>query len=169
MEVAGRIRRTEEVVPMVRRAIIDDFLAQERLAFVGASSDPREFSVAVYKELKAHGHSLFPVNPHADDVDGDRCVPSVADLPDGIDGAVVMVPADSSAEVVQACIDRGIPRVWLHKGAGPSAVSDEAVALCAEHGVEVVDGACPMMFMDDASWFHRVHRWERKVTGQLVE
>lgn len=154
---------------MVSRAVIDDFLEQRRLAFVGASHDPGEFSASVYRELKGHGYELSPVNPHAEEVDGDPCVPSVADLPDGIDGAIVMVPADASAEVVRACIDRGIPRVWLHRGGGPSSVSDEAVALCRDHGVEVVDGACPMMFMDDAAWFHRVHRWGRSVTGHLTD
>ncbi|MEP2478376.1 MAG: CoA-binding protein, partial [Nitratireductor sp.] len=95
---------------MVSTAVIDDFLAQQHLAFVGVSHDPKEFSAGVYRELKAHGYELSPVNPHADEVDGDRCVPSVAELPDGIDGAIVMVPADASAGVVQACIDRGIPR-----------------------------------------------------------
>jgi len=154
---------------MVSSAVIDDFLAQRRLAFVGVSHDPKEFSVAVYRELKRHGYELSPVNPHAGSIDGDQCVSSVAALPDGIDGVIVMVPADASAAVVQECIDRGIPRVWLHRGAGPSSVSDDAVALCRDHGVEVVDGACPMMFMDDATWFHRIHRWGREVTGHLTE
>ena len=114
---------------MVSTAVIDDFLAQQHLAFVGVSHEPKEFSATVYRELKAHGYELHPVNPHADAVDGDPCVSSVADLPDGIDGAIVMVPAAASASVVQECIDRGIPRVWLHQGAGPSSVTDEAVAL----------------------------------------
>ncbi len=154
---------------MPSRAVIDDFLAQEHLAFVGASHDPKEFSATVYRELRDRGYDLHPVNPHAAEIDGDACVATVAELPDGIDGAIVMVPADASAEVVQACIDRGIPRVWLHKGAGPSSVSDDAVALCKEHGIEVVDGACPMMFAEPVAWFHRVHRWERKVTHQIGE
>jgi uncharacterized protein len=154
---------------MVSREVVDDFLDQDRLAFVGVSHEPKEFSAAVYRELKQHGYDLHPVNPHATEIDGDPCVADVAALPDGIDGAIVMVPAVASAGVVQECVDRGIPRVWLHRGAGPSSVSDEAVALCREHGIEVVDGACPMMFMEDASWFHRVHRWERKVTGQLKD
>lgn len=153
---------------MVSTAVIDDFLAQQHLAFIGVSHDPKEFSAGVYRELKSHGCELSPVNPHADQVDGDTCVATIEELPDGIDGAIVMVPADASADVVRACIDRGIPRVWLHKGAGPSSVSDEAVALCAEHGVEVVDGACPMMFMEDAAWFHRMHRWGREVSHHLT-
>lgn len=153
---------------MVSRAVIDDFLAQRRLAFVGVSHDPGEFSASVYRELKGHGYEMLAVNPHAQEVDGDPCVATVADLPDDVDGAIVMVPPESSAGVVQDCIDHGIPRVWLHKGAGPSADTEEAVTLCREHGVHVVDGACPMMFMDDAAWFHRVHRWGREVTHHLT-
>jgi predicted CoA-binding protein len=153
---------------MVSRSVIDEFLEHKRLAFVGASHDPKEFSASVYRELKRHGYDLHPVNPHASEIDGDACVASVDELPDDIEGAIVMVPADASAGVVEACIDRGIARVWLHKGGGPSSVSDEAVALCREHGIEVVDGACPMMFMDDATWLHRVHRWGREATHHLT-
>lgn len=148
-------------------SVIEDFLAQRRIAFVGASHDPKEFSATVYRELKSRGYELHPVNPHATEIDDDPCVASVADLPDGIDGAIVMVPASASAAVVQGCIDVGIPRVWLHQGGGPSSVSEEAVALCREHGIEVVDGACPMMFAEPVGWFHRVHRAGRKLTGHL--
>ena len=82
------------------------------------SHDPKEFSSGVYRELKAHGYELHPVNPHADEIDGDACVATVADLPDGIDGAVVMVPPAASASVVQACIDRGIPQGVAAQGCG---------------------------------------------------
>ncbi|MGY6500382.1 MAG: CoA-binding protein [Acidimicrobiales bacterium] len=154
---------------MVSTAVAEEFLSHRRLALVGASHDPSAFSVSVYRELKAHGYDMVPVNPRAEEVEGDRCHASVADLPDGIEGAIVMVPADSSATVVQQCIDRGVPRVWLHQGAGPSSVSDEAVALCRDNGVEVVEGACPMMFLEDAAWIHRAHRWGRRVSGHLTE
>lgn len=152
---------------MPTRAAIDDFLDQEHLAFVGVSRDPKAFSRAVYRDLRDHGYVLSPVNWSADEIEGDPCVRTVADLPGGIDGAIVMVGADRAADAVQACIDRGIPRIWLHKGAGPSSVSEEAVALCREHGIEVVDGACPLMFVEPAAWFHRVHRAELKLTGRL--
>ncbi|MEZ5143777.1 MAG: CoA-binding protein [Acidimicrobiales bacterium] len=48
---------------MPSRAVIDDFLAQEHLAFVGASHDPKEFSATVYRELRDRGYDLHPVNP----------------------------------------------------------------------------------------------------------
>ncbi len=143
---------------MPSRAVIDDFLAQHRLAFIGVSHDPKEFSATVYEALRAHGYELHPVNPHAERIGDDVCVPAVGDLPDGLDGAIVMVPAEASLGVVEACIEKGIPRIWLHKGAGPSSVSPDAVHVCREHGIEVVDGACPMMFIEPVAWFHRVHR-----------
>ena len=152
---------------MTDRAAIDDFLAQKRLAFVGVSHDPKQFSAAVYRELRGKGYELVPVNAAADEIEGDRCSHSVAELPPEIDGAIVMVAAERSAAVVQECIDHGIPRVWLHKGVGPSSVSEEAVALCREHGIEVVDGACPLMFAEPVMGFHRVHRVERRLTGRL--
>lgn len=152
---------------MPSREAIDDFLAQKHLAFVGVSHEPKQFSASVYRELKDKGYELSPVNPGADIIEGDHCYHDVRDLPDGIDGAIVMVSADHAAEVVQACIDRGIPRVWLHKGIGPSSVSEDAVGLCKEHGIEVVDGACPMMFAEPVGWFHRVHRSEQKLIGKL--
>lgn len=152
---------------MPTRAAIDDFLAQERIAFVGVSHDPKKFSASVYRDLRDHGYRLFPVNPEADTIEGEPCYRSVADLPADIDGAIVMVAAERAAGAVQECVDHGIPRIWLHKGAGPSSVSPDAVAICRDHGVEVVDGACPLMFVEPAAWFHRVHRLERKLTGRL--
>lgn len=151
---------------MTDRATIDDFLAQTDLAFIGASRDPKAFSSSVYRELRQHGHTLYPVNPNADLVEGDECYRSVAALP-AVAGAIVMVASERSADAVQECIDAGIPRIWLHKGVGRSSVSDEAVALCTKHGVAVVDGACPLMFAEPVAGVHRIHRFERKVTGRL--
>ena len=103
----------------------------------------------------------------ADEIDGERCFRSVADLPPDVAGAIVMVSADRAAAAVQACIDQGICRIWLHKGAGPSSVSDEAVALCHDRGVSVIDGECPLMFVEPAAAVHRIHRFERKLTRRL--
>ena len=151
---------------MADRAIIEEFLAHRRLALVGASRNPKAFSTAVYRELKAKGYDLVPVNPEADEIEGDPCVGQVADLPEDIEGAIVMVPAPRAAEVVQACIDKGIERVWLHKGVGPDSVSDEAVALGRAHGIAMVDGACPLMYAEPVGWFHRLHRAELRLTGR---
>jgi len=153
--------------PMATRAVVDDFLAQRHLALVGASRNPKAFSSTVARELRGHGYTVDAVNPAADEIDGQRCFRSVTDLPSEVGGAIIMVSADRAADAVQACIDRGIPRIWLHRGVGPSSVSDAAVDLCRRRRVPVVDGECPLMFVEPAGAVHRIHRFERKLTGRL--
>lgn len=137
---------------------VTDFLAQPRLAFAGASRDPKQFANTVYRELRSHGHSMVPIHPSAAEIEGDPCVTSPRALPLPVDGIVVMLqPADSLA-VVQAAVEAGIPRVWLHRGIGGPQVSAEAVQYCRDRGVRVVDGACPLMFLEPVGWFHRMHR-----------
>jgi predicted CoA-binding protein len=145
---------------MPKRAVIDRFLAQRHLALVGVSHDEKQFANAVYRHLRDGGRTMYAVNrdPSLTTVEGDPCYHHLADIPGDVDGVVVMVPAAGAADVVRDAIAAGIPRVWLHRGVGTGSVSAEAIALCEEHGVEVVDGACPMMFSEPVTFIHRVHR-----------
>lgn len=145
---------------MPSKQTIDQFLAQEHVAFVGVSRDPKQFANSIYRHLRAGGRTLYPVNrnPGVAAIEGDRSYQSLADVPDPVDGVVVMVPAKDAAGVVREAVQRGIPRVWLHRGLGPNSVSAEAVDICNQAGVEVVDGACPLMFTAPVGFVHRVHR-----------
>jgi uncharacterized protein len=145
---------------MPSRTVIDRFLAQRHVAFVGVSRDSSQFANAVYRQLRDGGRTLYPVNNHPEvtTIEGDRAYVSLAEVPDPIDGVFVMVPAKDAAGVVRDAVARGIPRVWLHRGIGPSSVSAEAVSLCRTNGVEVVDGACPLMFDEQSALVHRLHR-----------
>ena len=50
---------------MIDPEMAREFLAQRRLAVVGASDDPKNFGKSVYKALKEHGCSVAAVNPNA--------------------------------------------------------------------------------------------------------
>ena len=141
--------------------LIEDFLSQEHIALVGASRNPKSFANAVLRSLRDGGRTVYPVNSQADGapIEGTPSYRSLAEVPDPVGGVVVMVPAPQAAAVVRDALDRGIPRVWLHRGVGKGAVSEEAVALCRERGVDVVDGACPLMFDGDVHGVHRLHRF----------
>lgn len=149
-------------------AAVHEFLAQRRIAVVGVSSDPRSFANTVYRSLRDRGYEVVPVNARAVTVEGDRCYTDVAHVPGLLDGVLVMVRPDRAADVVRASVERGAPRVWLFKGAGRGAVSDAAIALCEAKGVSVVPGACPLMFLEPAGWFHRAHRGLRRLNGSLA-
>jgi predicted CoA-binding protein len=45
--------------------IIEDFLAQKRIALVGLSRQPKDFSVMLFEELCRRGYDVVPVNPGA--------------------------------------------------------------------------------------------------------
>jgi predicted CoA-binding protein len=144
---------------MPSRSVIEDFLAQQHLAVVGVSRELKAFPNTVAAHLRSQGRVVYLVNAHTDRLGDDTCYRSVAAVPDPLDGVIVMVRADAAVDVVRACIARGVPRVWLHRGAGPGASSPEAVELCREAGISVVDGACPMMFAEPVGWFHKTHGW----------
>ena len=153
----------------IDRRKVEDFLAQHRFAVVGVSDKAGNFGLTVYRELRDKGYDVVPVNPHVAAVDDATCYPDLASVPRELDGVIVMVPRDRAADVVQECADLGIPRVWLFRGVGAGAVSDEAVALCHEHGIEVVAGACPLMFLEPVGSVHRFHRGWVRLTGRLAK
>jgi hypothetical protein len=146
---------------------VDDFLALKRLAVVGVSRDPKHFSYVLWQELRQRRYEAIPVNPNAPELDGQRCYARVQDIVPPVEGVLVMTPSAVTGQVVRDCIEAGIHHVWMHKGAGggSGAVDDEAVALCREHGIELVAGQCPYMFLPGTPFFHGLHGFFRKVTG----
>jgi predicted CoA-binding protein len=163
-----------EVRVMLDTATIDDFLAQRRLAVVGLSQRPTDFATTIYKELRRRGYDAIPVGRNVDTVDGAQCyrsltdVPGAMDRPGSIDGVVVMVGSAAALGVIEDAAVVGIPRVWLFKGlGGKGALSEPAVSACRTHGMQVVEGACPMMFLDPVTGVHRVHRFGRRLNGSL--
>jgi predicted CoA-binding protein len=154
---------------MIEQRVVDEFLAQQRFAVVGASDDPKNFGRTICRDLRDRGYDVVAVHPAADQVDGLPAFPRLDDVPGTLDGVIVMVPAERSTDVVRGCIARGVRRVWLFRGAGGAgSVSAEAVELCRQHGIEVIAGACPLMFLEPVGWFHRVHRAARRMNGSLA-
>ena len=139
------------------RADIDHFLAHHRIAVVGVSRDPKHFSRYLYKELCDRGYDAVPVNPEAAEVDGHACFKNVRAINPPVEAALVLTPASETANVVHDCADAGLQEVWMHRGGGQGSVNPEAVAFCREHGMRLVEGECPFMFLPNTQWFHRAH------------
>lgn len=148
-------------------AVIQEFLAQHRIALYGLAHDPAHFSHAVCQALLDAGHEPVPVNPGAagQTLHGLPVHGSLAGLAPPVDAALVMTSAGHAAEAVRDALAAGVRRIWLYRAAGAGAVSDEALALCAEAGVQVVPGECPLMFLPDTSWPHRLHGWAQRIMG----
>jgi predicted CoA-binding protein len=144
---------------------IQAFLSGHRIAFVGLSVHPNDFSRGVDRELVANGYEVIPVRPGVDEVAGRKAYPRVSAIPTQVDGVLVMTPPSAVPAIIEDCVVAGKPRVWLHRGVGHGSVSEDAVAIAAREGIELVVGECPLMFLPNASGIHRLHAWAKKAAG----
>jgi uncharacterized protein len=149
-----------------RLEVIEDFLAQKRLAMVGVSRTTKDFSVLLFKELRKRGYDVVPVNPLASDVLGQRCFERIQDIRPPVDTALLMTSPSVTETIVEDCAQAGIRRIWMYRAGGDGAVSSKAVRFCEEKGIQVVPGECPFMFLP-GNGFHALHGFVRKITGSF--
>lgn len=90
-------------------------LQPETVAVIGAGRGAHSLGRVVLRSLQTADFdgALFAVNPEAGHLEGVPCWPSVLDLPGAVDLAVVTVPPDSVAEVVEQCGRHGVRAVLL--------------------------------------------------------
>jgi len=150
---------------MSSMSTVRDFLAQKRIAVVGVSQDPKDFSRGLLRTLRERGYDAVAVNPQLQSADGAPCFANLAAVAPPVDGVLVMTSPAATDQVVQECAALRIPRVWLYRAGGQGAVSPQAVEFCEEHGIAVVPGECPYMFFSDEHWFHRLHGFIKRIAG----
>lgn len=97
--------------PSTSRASGLDKLFQARsVCIVGASPDERSIPGMALDRLVKHGFrgTIQLVNPKYAEVSGRRCFPSVGDLPERVDAAMVCVPAAAVPGAIEQCGDAGV-------------------------------------------------------------
>ena len=103
---------------MASKNAIDSFLACRRLAIVGVSRDPKDFSRSLFQAFVERGYDVVPVNANGGDIDGRPAVLRIADVEPPIEAALLMIPKQASAAVVRECAAAGVERVWLYRAGG---------------------------------------------------
>ena len=150
---------------------VHDFLGQKRIAVAGVSRGNSNHAAGnlIYRRLKKTGHQVFPVNPHLQTFEGDRCYPDLRSIPGGVDGVVIVTRPETAERIVRDCSEAGVRRVWMHRSLGQkgSSVSPAAVDYCHQHDISVIAGACPMMFGDGVDLGHTCMRWILRLSGGL--
>ena len=94
------------------------FFSPKGVAIIGASQDPQKLSHGILKNMTLYGYGggIYPVNPKADQILGRPAYASIADVPDPLDLAVVVLPAPMTPSVLKACGERGIKAVIIISG-----------------------------------------------------
>jgi predicted CoA-binding protein len=135
------------------------------VAVVGVSRHPKDFSRSLFRELQRRGYDVVPVNPESTEVDSLRCYSHIGEIQPPVEAALLMTSPAVTEKIVLECEAAGIRHVWMYRAGGTGAVNAAAVTFCEAHGIGVVAGECPFMFLPEAGWFHRFHGFCRKLTG----
>ncbi len=100
------ISRLQTVAPLAR------VLRPRSIAIVGASADPRSFGGFVQGNLERFGYdgALHLVSRSSDQINGRACVKTIADLPEGIDVAVLAIPEAGVCDAVRELGGTPLPR-----------------------------------------------------------
>jgi predicted CoA-binding protein len=136
--------------------LINEFLRLPSVAVVGISSNRQTIANAVYKKLRNGRRTVYAVGRNSSSFDGDQCYPDLASLPAPANGVFIAARPENVEQLIDDCIAGNIERVWIHN-----------IQKCRDHGIALIPGACPMMFVDDADVGHRCIKWFLSVTGRL--
>lgn len=120
------------------------------VAILGASTNPKKLSYGILKNLVDFGYQgeIYPVNPKADQILGKRAYATVADVPDPVELAVVVLPVTMIMETMREIGERGIKTVVIITGGfkelGPDGAEIEKSVkkLADEYGMRVVGPNC---------------------------
>jgi len=124
----------------------EKFFEPRSVAVIGASATRHKPGNDVVLNILANGYSgaLYLVNPRGGEILGRKVYGSVQELPEGIDLAIIILPASANAQAIRDCAAKGIEAIVLAAG-GFAEVDSEGEALQAallkairETGVRVI-------------------------------
>jgi predicted CoA-binding protein len=135
--------------------LVQDFLAQKKIAVVGISDKRDTGCNLAYKKFKESGYQVYAVNPRISTYEGAACYADLKSIPEKVDAVFILASPKVTEQVIQQCVDLGIKHVWMHcmmgtkpgLAAGMTSVSQSAVEICKANGIAVIPGSCPNQFL----------------------
>ena len=113
------------------------------IAMVGISPKEDRPSNAVARFLMARGYTVIPVNPGQSEILGQRCYPSLKDIPVKVDMVDVFRKAEDVPPIADEAIAIGAKSLWLQLGI----IHQDAAEKAAAAGLDVVMDRCPKIEM----------------------
>ena len=120
-------------------------LEPESVAVIGASRDPQKIGYQVLWNLIGGGfprEKIFPINPKAEEILDLKCYPSILEVPEKVDLAVIVVPAKIVPMVLKQCVEKGVKAVAIISAGfgevGNIAAEEEIVRIAREGGMRLL-------------------------------
>ncbi len=125
--------------------------AARSVAVLSASSDPTRISGRPIAYMKAQGFpgGLYPINPNRTEIQGLKAYPSVADLPETPDVAIVAVAAEFAEKSITELAERGVKAAVMFTAGfaemdeAGEAAQDRMVAVARKHGMRILGPQLP--------------------------
>lgn len=107
---------------------------------VGLSDKPYRPSHGVALYLQKHGYKIVPVNPHVDEVLGEKSYASLKEVPVAIDVVDIFRKSEAVGPIVDDAIKVGAKAIWMQEGV----INEEAANKAREAGLNLVMNKCMM-------------------------
>lgn len=148
---------------MITKEMINNFMANKRMAIAGVSRNPKKFGHHVYKDMMNKGIEVLPVNPNIEEINGTKCYPTIESLPDSIENLLILTPKNKTEEITKQAINKGIKRIWIQQ----MSETREALELAEKANVELIYKKCIYMFAEPVKGPHKLHRVFARLLGKL--
>jgi len=124
---------------------LDTFFAPGSIALIGASRDLEKIPGRLLSMLRKNEFpgKLYPINPNYGDIDGLKCYPSIADVGQPIDLAVVIIPARAVLAALEQCAAVGVKNAviissgFAEEGGDSAAMQDAIASLAKKTGMRI--------------------------------
>jgi len=108
------------------------------VAVVGLSAEPERPSYRVAQYLKEHGYRIIPVNPGCEEILGEKCYPSLEDIPFPVEVVDIFRKVEAIPAIVEEAIRLKAKAVWMQLGLVEPASAQKA----RNAGLKVVMDHC---------------------------
>ncbi len=110
----------------------------DTITVVGASTHPAKAAHTVPARMQSFGWRIIPVNPHADEILGERVYRSLADVEEAVQFVNVFRPSPQTPDIARQAVAVGATALWLQLGIS----SDEARRIAEDAGLIYVENRC---------------------------
>jgi uncharacterized protein len=121
------------------------------IAVVGLSRNQLRASYFVGYYLKRHGYQVIPVNPRETEILGEKCYPSLTDVPVHVDVVNVFRAPDALPGIARDAVAIGADALWCQFGV----INAEGAKIAEDGGVTVIMDRC--IKVEHARFLGRMH------------
>ena len=129
---------------------LDTIFSPKSIAVLGASTTPGKVGYDIFVNILKGGYTgtLYPVNPNAKSIVGVKAYKNIAEIPDSVDLAIVILPPERAVPAIDEAIEKGVKGVVIvsagfrEVGAEGREMEDRIVDSCKKAGVRIVGPNC---------------------------